>query len=256
MLNKIYPPIITIFSTVIIVASILIVQGQTAKETSLQSSNKKQENDHSKFRDTFFFVEYSNQSFLEDVRKLRGKKYDYIQTLIPETTQDYQEYSSLHWSTGLPALPIDKSQVIVIGRLVNAQAHLSSEKKSVYTEFKIEVEKTYKNSNQEKFESGKYVIAEREGGVVRFPSGYKAWFAISGQQMPKIGTKYLFFLTHEFPLFGYQKQDLLLLTAYELKNGKVYPLDNPNGGTHPISKVYREKEELILFNDLESALKP
>jgi hypothetical protein len=74
--------------------------------------------------------------------------------------------------------------------------------------------------------------------------------------MPKVGSKYLFFLTHDFPWFGHLKDDLYLLTAYELRDGRVFPLDNPGGGTHPISTVYREKAETILFNDLEKGLKP
>lgn len=257
MLNRRYSPIITIFSIVTIVVSLTIVQGQTSKETSnSQSIDKKQEDYLSKLRDTYFVVEYSNQSFLESDKKLKGQKYDKDNIIYPEITKDVREYSYLDWEVDLPALPIDRSQVIAIGRLVDAQAHLSSQRKSVYSEFKIEVEKVYKNSNKDKFENGKYVVAERDGGVVRFPSGYKAWYSVSGQQMPKVGSRYLFFLTHDFPRFGHQKRDLFLLTAYELRNGYVFPLDNPGGGEHPISKVYRNKAESILFNDLEKALKP
>ncbi|MBA3634268.1 MAG: hypothetical protein H0W58_15870 [Acidobacteria bacterium] len=72
--------------------------------------------------------------------------------------------------------------------------------------------------------------------------------------MPKVGSKYVFFLTHKFPLYGYQEQDLYLLTGYELKNGKVFPLDNPGGGTHPVATFYKGKEESILLDDLQNAL--
>jgi hypothetical protein len=156
----------------------------------------------------------------------------------------------------LPALPIEESQIIVIAKVVDAQAHLSSQKKSVYSEFKIEVEKVYKNSTQQKIEDGKYIRAERDGGIVRYPSGIKVWSIVSGQRMPKVGSRYVFFLTHGFTSHAYQKQDSYLLTGYELKDGRVLPLDNPGGGTHPIEKFYRGKEESILLNDLEKAIKP
>jgi hypothetical protein len=258
MLNK-KMLISAVFLIIISIISLVILQGQSNQPINPSNSTSKISDDSClKIRDTFPVVEYTDQSSLkgefEEERKMKSRKYDYIQILNPETIQDYQEHSSIDWAVGLPALPIEKSQVIIVGKLVDTKAHLSSQKKSVYSEFKIEVEKVYKNTSQNEFESGKYLVSEREGGVVRFSSGHKAWYSLAGQQMPKVGSQYLFFLTNEFPRFGYQKQGLFLLTAYEFKDGQVFPLDNPDGGMHPIAKMYKGKEQSILLNDLEKAL--
>jgi hypothetical protein len=73
--------------------------------------------------------------------------------------------------------------------------------------------------------------------------------------MPTVNSRYLFFLTHQFPIFGYQEKELFLLTGYKLKDGKIFPLDTPDGGTHPVATFYKGKEESILISDLKDALK-
>lgn len=73
--------------------------------------------------------------------------------------------------------------------------------------------------------------------------------------MPKVGSKYLFFLTHEFAFYGYREKELFLLTAYELREGRVYPLDSPDGGSHPVTTFYKGKEESVLISDLIKSTK-
>jgi hypothetical protein len=78
MLNKIYSPIITIFSVITIVVSLTMVQAQTTKETNNSQSIDDKEKDYfSKLRDTFPIVEYSKPSSLEgesEERKLKTKR--------------------------------------------------------------------------------------------------------------------------------------------------------------------------------------
>lgn len=200
-------------------------------------------------------IEYANDRVIDEARKLKSQKYDKYPDLDRDITEDNTVVSTAHWFDNIKSpLPISESEIVVLGKVATTEAYLSQNKRSVYSEVKIEIEKVFKNSCNDKLEDEKYLRAEREGGIVVFPSGKKIWLLVSGQRMPKVGSRYLFFLTHEFPSFGYRKQDLFLLTGYELKDGRVFPLDNPYGGTSPITTFYKGKDESVLLNDLQKLI--
>jgi hypothetical protein len=117
-----------------------------------------------------------------------------------------------------PALPVAKSDVIVIGVVSEAEAHLSQNKKNVFSEFKVVVETVLKTNNQT-VGLGSVVTADRMGGVVRYPTGQTVLYQRAGMYMPKVGGRYLFFLN------SLNKQDYGILTAYELTESGVIPLD-------------------------------
>ncbi len=67
------------------------------------------------------------------------------------------------------------------------------------------------------------------------------------QDRPRVGSKYVLFLTG-----GNKDEAFTILTGYELRDGKVFPLDAASP-THPINQ-YRLKDESTLLNDLFAAL--
>lgn len=207
-------------------------------------------------RDTFPIVGYPGQ-FSSDEDKRKSEKYDKGLGLLPfeaDIPRDLEAAIALDWSKDLKALPVDQSDVILVGKVVDAKAHLSLKRRSVFSEFRVEIENILKDSGHKAFENKKILTAEREGGIVRYPSGHKFWYRVPGQRMPRIGERYLLFLTDNFPIYGRQKQDLYLLTGYELKEGLVFPLDNP-GDSHPLVSTYNGLEESKLFRDLNTVLK-
>lgn len=207
-----------------------------------------------KEKDSFPVVDYTNQEFVDEKRKAKSEKYNKASIpLPPNLPEDSDSVLFSDWDIGLTALPIEKSEVVILGRVIDAKAHLSNNKASVYSEFKIEIERVFKNDSQQEFEDGKYLRAERPGGIVRYPSGAKLWFRVAGQEMPRVNQRYVFFLTNNFQRYGHHKQDLNILTAYELREGRVFPLDNPSN-SHPIVSTYIGKEESVLLNDLQNAL--
>jgi len=117
-----------------------------------------------------------------------------------------------------PALPVRTSQLIVVGRVRDASAHLSEHKMNVYSEFGIAVTSVLKRAT-EAITDGSLITVERLGGNVRYPSGKKVLFRISGWNMPKVGSEYLFFLNSR------NKSDWEIRTAYELTETGVVPLD-------------------------------
>lgn len=128
----------------------------------------------------------------------------------------------------LPAFPFDKSSVVVVGQVTHAQAYLSNDKTGVYSVFTIKVTEVLKNSLKTPLIAPSLVEAEREGGRVRFPNGRLHLYKISEQDMPRVGLRYVLFLTNTN-----EEPNLQILTGYELREGKVYALDTlPNTRKH------------------------
>ncbi len=125
-----------------------------------------------------------------------------------------------HWLVKLPALPIAISDAVVIGEVVNAQAFLSEDKKGVYSEFAVHVESILKDNSHIPLTLNNIVTTEREGGRVRFPSGQTSTLVAEYQGLPLIGHKYLFFLRR-----GEDEPNIFVLVAYELSEGRVFPID-------------------------------
>ena len=118
-----------------------------------------------------------------------------------------------------PALPIQKSAYIFAGQLKAAEAHLSEDKKNVYSEFTVLVTRVFKTANSSIVE-GTEVTIDRVGGFVRYPNGRTVLYRVSGKNMPIVGGRYLFFLSSP------NNQDLTIITAYSLGPNGVGPLDD------------------------------
>lgn len=247
--------LIILLFAVLIVPFLMVSRGQTAKETPVPNPKQTPVDDELKqFKEAFPVVEYTDEPISVPARLSKSQKYGRVPLLNPNIADNARSVSILDWEIGLTALPVEKSQVIIIGKVVEATGFLSANKASVYSEFRIEVEKILKNNTLEKLDRDEYIFAERQGGVVRFPTGFEQWFFISGQRMPIVQKRYLFLLSHYFPGLAPQTKDLHILTAYELRDGVVFPLDDPSGGTHPIASYYRGKTESQLFGDLNKLL--
>jgi hypothetical protein len=155
-------------------------------------------------------------------REGRGKKYD--RSTFRVHPQDPAENTVRTLSSepyALPALPVMQSNAVVIGEVIAAQAYLSPDQTGVYSEFNIQVEDVLKNDGLEGLAPACQIDLEREGGRVRFPSGRVHWYSVDKENMPRVGRQYVFFLTRES-----QEQTFQILTAYEIRAAKVYPLDD------------------------------
>jgi hypothetical protein len=165
-------------------------------------------------------------------RRARGARHDGEGTVHepgkrPGITYETTLYTD--WEVGLPALPAYRSDAVVVGEVLDAGAYLSNDKTGVYSEFTIKLSDVLKNDSSP-LTRGSSLVAERLGGRVRFPSGEVLPVQIVGQGMPRAGRRYVFFLKRDD-----QGQAYNILTAYELRAGKVLPLDGAKtrGGGHP-----------------------
>ncbi|MGI8734376.1 MAG: hypothetical protein ACR2LM_13875 [Pyrinomonadaceae bacterium] len=148
-----------------------------------------------------------------------------------------------HWPEDFPALPVEESTTIVIGKVSEAKAHISDDRSGVYSEVVVDVEKVLKD------EAGiaSAVVAEREGGRVRFPSGSEFRYFVDGFGIPKVGHTYMLFLK--------QLNDggFSILTGYELLNGQVIPLDH--SGVVPFDRYKDSDADRFVSEVLESIKK-
>jgi hypothetical protein len=119
-----------------------------------------------------------------------------------------------------PALPVVQSDAVVIGEVTNAEAFLTEDKTAVFSEFTVKVTDVLKNNSVAPFAWGDSIDAIRGGGAVRLPSGKVIRQGLHGRPFPRIGRKYVFFLKYESEGRGFA-----ILTAYELRDGRVFPLD-------------------------------
>ena len=181
----------------------------------------------------------------------RSKKYD-NKSLSEISEASNSTFVVNEALSNLSALPVDKSSVVLIGEIVDAKAYLSEDKTAVYSEFEIRIQAVLKNNSKQVLSAGESIPVERFGGRVRLPSGKLFIAAVDNQDMPRLGGKYLLFLTNDFIGAKHSDEDFNILMGYELRGGKVFPLDRTSSN-HPIAR-YNEKDESTLLTDLSSLL--
>ena len=121
-----------------------------------------------------------------------------------------------HNQFDFPGLPVEQSPVIVIGDVLQSEAHLSEDRLGVYSEFTIRLVEVIKADSSL---PGSEMIVERLGGYVRYPDGRKLLYRVGTGGMPRVGARYLFFLKPTPEL------DYSILTAYEFGDKGVVALD-------------------------------
>jgi hypothetical protein len=155
----------------------------------------------------------------------------------------------------VPAIPLAESDAVAIGEVTGAQAYLSNDRTSVYSEFTVRVEDVLKDGSASPLYSGAQIATQRLGGRVRFPSGKILLRGASyGQNMPRLGQRYVFFLNHHD-----DGQDYSIITAYELRSGQVFPLDGSpegNGKSRQFAEYEKHagKDETTFINDVRAAI--
>lgn len=120
--------------------------------------------------------------------------------------------------------PTSFSAAVIIGTVVDAQGFVSQDRTYVYSDFRIRIDEILRQDSNAHLLTGGEVTALRPGAAVYFPSGHIRRFVVFGHGMPKVGAQYVFFFWR--PDADLPEYEVHEGGAYELKNGKVYPLDN------------------------------
>ena len=147
--------------------------------------------------------------------KQRKQRYDKDAPFTQPGPDDGEVAFLPEWQFDFPALPVAKSDVIVIGEVLNAEAHRSENKQNVFSNFEVRVDEVLKGTN---LSAGNVINVQRIGGFVNYPNGQKVLFRLAGNGMPAVGYRYAFFL-------NVLDDDYRILTGYELGPQGVMPLD-------------------------------
>jgi len=180
-------------------------------------------------------------------RKIKGKRYDNWNIVNKTAEQGGIEIVS---EIEYPALPVVDSDAIVIGEIVKAQAHLSNDLGGIYSEFTTRVNQVLKQDSHTTIVLDSSISVERPGGRVLFPSGKIAKYHLRGQGMPRQGRVYLLFLKRI-------EDDYKLITGYELRSGKVSPIDgaiSSVGDKKWPSDLYIGADQSQLLADLQKEI--
>lgn len=171
-------------------------------------------------------VDYDAPDLTEGIEReqriIKNKRYDILQVFKnPSPEYDFAIDSHVEISS---IIPFTESKLVVVGKIVTANAYLSNEKKGIYSEFSVDIETILKKDGKKDLKSGKTISMDRAGGVVRYSTGQKMLYMNAGQKMPNVNQRYLLFLDTD----DEQNPNYKLLTGYKLENGKVTSLDSPN----------------------------
>lgn len=173
-------------------------------------------------------------------KKLRHNNFKMVATNPPEWQAEL-----LVIDEGLvltPTLPVTQSAYIVLGEVKTAEAHVSEDKKNVYSEFTVLVRQVLKTAKSSIIE-GTEITVDRVGGFVTYPNGRTVLYRLSGRNMPIVGERYLFFLKSP------NNQDLTILTAYRIDTSGVTPLDDS-----PQFEKFRGLTEDVLIQNVRESL--
>jgi len=209
--------------SLVVFATISISLG-TINSHSQQETSKKQENKGYEDLSKYAVVDYdapeaANLVERED-RNLKNKRYDKQYLVDKNPHPETGGVSRIDEINPPPVIPAVESDLIVIGEIVNANAHLSNDKSGIYTEFTVRVDEILKNDASRKVNQGDFIAADRAGGFVRYPNGQKVLYRISQRDLPRIGNRYVLFLTRDKQNPNYE-----ILTGYELNDNSFSPLD-------------------------------
>lgn len=152
-------------------------------------------------------------------QKEKRQRFD-VFTLVPPKAEPWiaEIVDSSEGYFSFPPLPVAESDVILIAVVSGSEAHISGNKRGVFSEFKLAVESVLKTSSQD-VKEGSLITADRIGGYVKYPNGQQVLIRVSGVNMPQIGSRYLLFLSAK------RKPDFIIMTGYELTSEGVFALD-------------------------------
>lgn len=226
----------------VMVLSVTVFKSGEGSARSQQNVRVTDRGSYQDRRDRYPVVDAEETEPNDPVKKARLKKqkqhYDKDAPFSNPGPNDEELAFLPEWQFNFPALPVLKSDVIVIGQVLTAEAHRSNNKMNVFSNVEVRVDEVLKG----KLSIGNVINVQRIGGFVKYPGGRKVLFRLSGNGMPGVGARYAFFL-------NVLDEDYTILTAYELAADGVVPLDNSTQ-----FEVYKGVSEINFIASLRDAI--
>jgi len=247
------------FCNICIVLALAVVSGEPAIHGQNTGSKEKVTTRQEREIPVVDFVSTANDSLPPQRRvknhrhDLKDSKVDPARFMLKESDpEELYELTPSH-APFRTALPVLESDAVVIGEVVGSEAYLSNDRTSVYSEFTIQVGDLLKNTSRQDINIGSLLTAERDGGGVRFESGKVLRRGRVHETMPVVGQRYLLFLERDN-----EAESFSIITGYELRDGRVFPLDGVNvaeaGSKLPQVAVYEGVQDAAFLNEIRIAL--
>ena len=230
------------FPVIFAVVAAIIIPGKALVQDS-PKADRHRSFDENRFPIADYDSPEPSDPIEQSKRRARGKKYDKSDWNISSSSQS--NVARTHaLDPRLPAFPVAESTAVIVGQITDAKAYLSNDKTGVYSVFTVQVNEVLKNSPTSfSLLAGSSLEVERDGGRVRFPNGRTLIYIAT--HMPQVGLRYVLFLANSGP------NDLRILTGYELRDGKVHPLDDL-----PSLDVFQNADETAFLSRLRAKTAP
>jgi len=197
-------------------------QQNSTKRSSMPTPDNNSNQDLSKYAVVDYDTPLPENVAEREERIIKNKRYDKSLLVArkphPETTTRIASDAE-----PVPAaIPFAESSLIVIGEILSSKALLSNDKSGVYSEYSVYVQTILKEDKRKKLQKDEAISMDRTGGVVRYPNGQTVLYMNDWQDLPEVNGRYIIFLSKDDD----QNPNYKILTAYQLKNGKLTALDN------------------------------
>ena len=123
------------------------------------------------------------------------------------------------WATPIWALPAHSCDAVVIATPAASSAHLSYNRRFVYSTFLLDVLKVLKGSKRG-IKEGERLTGAQLGGTIRFPSGHVETFLMVEEGFMEPGKQYLLFMWKSIP----SDSTYVVAEPYLIQNGLVFPI--------------------------------
>jgi hypothetical protein len=240
--------IITAMALLVATSSALLVSFRTGGQTNkIQPDIEQKRKEFFKQFPTARYDEPEEQDLARRAKRQKaGKRYEdaggLVESILP-IAEDEERMLVTDVYLSVSAIPVKESELIVIGKVLDASAHLSNNKKNVYSEFTVQIDEILRDTtgNIKKEDS---VTVDREGGFVEYINGLRRLHRIGGLLMPQVGGKHILFLRNRDKGPNYE-----IINGYELKEDGVR---NLTGSTESIP--YFGMDQTVLLSKVRKAL--
>lgn len=178
------------------------------------------------------------------VRQARGRRYQKRGDGKPLSEMIGSERRTYTHPSNLSALPVAASDLVAIGEVTEAQAFLSDDKTSVYSEFTFRVAEVLMNKVDTFIASNDSITISREGGRALLPSKRIIKIYFIGYGLPRAGQRYIFFLKRN------EEADFSIVTGYMFRDNRVFPLDSVGG----VFEVFKNSDEASFLQTVRNAI--
>ncbi|HEX6716542.1 MAG TPA: hypothetical protein VF088_05495 [Pyrinomonadaceae bacterium] len=212
--------IVFVVVVIVMVLSVTVFKGQSRslavkQNTGARRNIKRYEDRKDRYPVVDLDEPEPNDPVKREKLKQQRKRFDKDSPFTNPGPEDAEVAFRPEFPFDFPALPVAKSDVVIIGQVLSAEAHRSENKTNIFSNFEVRVEEVLKGND---LSVGNVINIQREGGFLKYSNGRKVLVRLSANGMPAVAGRYAFFLRTV-------EEDYSILTGYEFTKDGIVPLD-------------------------------